>query len=52
MTTLTTIEVLRMKRQAVVIEMNNALKCVTLREQFKISCKELIKIDEQIKAIK
>ena len=49
MTTLTNIEVLRLKRQAAVIKMNNTLKCVTLREEFKIAGKELIAIDEQIK---
>lgn len=49
MTTLTNIEVLTIKRQAVVTKMNNALKCVTLREEFKFACKELMAIDEQIK---
>ena len=48
MTTLTNIEVLRLKRQAAVIKMNNTLKCVTLREEFKTATKELRKIDEQI----
>lgn len=49
MKNLSTIEVLRMKREAAVIKMNNALKCITLREEFKIAGKELIAIDEQIK---
>ena len=49
MTTLTNIEVLRMKREAAVTKMDNALKCVNLRKDFFIACKEIRAIDEQIK---
>jgi hypothetical protein len=49
MTTLTTIEVLRMKRAAAVTKMDNSLKCINLRKDFFIACKEIRAIDEQIK---
>ena len=49
MTTLTNIEVLRMKREAAVTKMDNALKCVNQRKDFFIACKEIRAIDEQIK---
>ena len=49
MTTLTNIEVLRMKRAAAVTKMDNSLKCVNLRKDFFIACKEIRAIDEQIK---
>jgi len=52
MKNLTNIEVLRLKRQALFIEMNNCLNDIRLREQFKITCKELRNIDEQIKLSK
>jgi hypothetical protein len=49
MTTLTNIEVLRMKRAAAVTKMDNSLKCIKLRKDFFIACKEIRAIDEQIK---
>jgi hypothetical protein len=51
MTTLTNIEVLRMKRAAAVTKMDNSLKCINLRKDFFIACKEIRAIDEQIKQI-
>jgi len=52
MKTLTTIETLKLKRQAAVIEMQDSAKDLRRISEFKFWCKEVRKIDEQIKSIK
>jgi hypothetical protein len=52
MKTLTTIETLRLQRQGALIEMQSSSKDLRKISEFKFWCKELRKIDEQIKSIK
>ena len=52
MKTLTTIETLKLKRQGLVIEMQNSAKDLRKISEFKFWCKEVRKIDERIKSIK
>jgi hypothetical protein len=52
METLTTIEALKLKRQGLVIEMQNSAKDLRKISEFRFWCKEVRKIDEQIKSIK
>jgi len=51
MKTLTTIETLKLKRQGLVIEMQNSAKDLRKISEFRFWCKEVRKIDEQIKSI-
>ena len=52
MKTLTTIETLKLKRQGLVIEMQDSAKDLRKISEFKFWCKEVRQIDEQIKLIK
>ena len=51
MKTLTTIEALKLKRQGLVIEMQNSAKDLRQVSEFRFWCKEVRKIDEQIKVL-
>ena len=52
MKTIETIELLRIKREAAKNKMNDALKSTATEKEFDFWCKELQRIDEQIKSIK